>query len=43
MRDTWVDLYERGWAKLNAANVYGAEADDAHSHENFGMNISYYA
>jgi LCP family protein required for cell wall assembly len=44
MRDTWVNLYNVGWAKLNAANVYGGPKLVMRTvNENFGMNISHYA
>mgnify|MGYP000847466562 FL=1 len=44
MRDTWVNLYNVGWAKLNAANVYGGPKLVMRTvNENFGMNITHYA
>lgn len=44
MRDTWVNLYNVGWAKINAANVYGGPNLAMRTvNENFGMNITRYA
>jgi LCP family protein required for cell wall assembly len=44
MRDIWVDLKDVGWAKLNAANVYGGPKLLMRTvNENFGLNISQYA
>lgn len=43
MRDTWVDIYGKGSAKLNAANVYGGPNLAVRTiNENFGMNIDKY-
>ncbi len=43
MRDTWVDIYDVGNRKINAANVYGGPDLILRTvNENFGMNLTDY-
>ena len=44
MRDTWVEIADRGWQKLNAACVYGGpELTMRTINQYFGLNLKYYA
>ncbi len=44
MRDTWVNLENVGWAKINAANVYGGPRLAMRAvNEHFSLNITQYA